>query len=699
MIEKEEAKKLSETLVYIDGEISRLTAASGERKEAVRARNRDFMAENPFGSVYGAAVDMIRHNENDLAEAEAMRREAYILDKMRLAPYFGRVDFCYDDDGETEQIYVGIKTLTDGRTFFVYDWRAPVSALFYLGELGRAAYTAPAGEITGEIRLLRQYTFENGKLLHHWDAELHIDDEVLRGVLSGASGQVMRPIVCTIQREQNAAIRFAANRNLLVTGPAGCGKTSIGMHRLAWLMYRARSESMQVSTLMLTSNEAFRSYLAGVLPELGERNTESFSFADLFERYLPDVQVESALSQAEALLSGNAQRAADVAALYDSAFLSYIESQMDALKPRFVSVVVLGQTALEGEEIAHRFRALPESVPMRERLETLADWVEEELKNYLLIHRKEILAHLLQVTERGDSYTEKYIRLKKQVAERSRAMVLSAVPTDPAGLLMRYCSSYRNGAFNLRAMRSRIANKNLRFEEAVMLLFLSARLGNCRPFGSYTHVLVDEAQDLCPLQHKTLRLLFPRSRFTVLADPNQGILPAVNTGAAQEIADIYGALLMRMGRSYRSTRQIGEYAKRYLAPADADYELFDREGSAPFEWTAADLAGKTAELLKEVSQKYKTVCVLLKTTADAERFYKELKPCYPDAVPVLTEKKALSGSVLLMPAFLCKGLEFDCVLIPVDPASPPDDRLMYLFVTRALHEVHIIRENRKEASV
>ncbi len=692
MIENEEAKKLSETLDFIDREISRLTAASGERKEAVRARNRDFMAENPFGSVYGAAVDMIRHNENDLAEAEAMRREAYILDKMRLAPYFGRVDFRYDDDGETERIYVGIKTLTDGKTFFVYDWRAPVSALFYLGELGRAAYTAPAGEIAGEILLLRQYTFENGALAHHWDAELHIDDEVLRGVLSGASGQAMRPIVCTIQREQNAAIRFAANRDLLVTGPAGCGKTSIGMHRLAWLMYRARSESMQVSTLMLTSNEAFRSYLSGVLPELGERNAESFSFADLFERYLPGFRVESALGQAEALLSGNAQRAADVAALYDPAFLSYIESQLDALQPKFVSVVVLGQTALEGEEIARRFRALPGGVPLRERLETLADWVEEELKNYLLIHRKEILAHLLETTERGDSYTEKYMRLKKQVAERSRAMVLNAVPTDPAGLLMRYCAAYKGGGFRLQAMRNRIACKDLRFEEAVMLLFLSARLGNCRPFGSYTHVLVDEAQDLCPAQHKTLRLLFPKAVFTVLADPNQGVLPVLNTGSAARLAEIYRAESLAMGKSYRSTREIGEYAKSFLPEEKRGYEMFDRQGSAPVVWTAADPVRKTAELLRELAGRYRTVCVLLKTTAEVDSFYEKLQPLYPDCAPVLSEKKALSGSVLLMPAMLAKGLEFDCVLVPVFAAAPPDDRLMYLFATRALHALHVIRE-------
>ncbi len=328
MVEPAEQKKLAETLAFIDAEIARLAAAAVARKDCVRSRNREFIAKNPFGSVYGAAVDMIRRNENDLAEADAMRREAYILDKMRLAPYFGRVDFRYDDDGETEKIYVGIKTLTDGKTFFVYDWRAPVSALFYLGELGAAAYTAPAGEITGEITLLRQFSFKDGALTHHWDAELHIDDEILRSVLSGAASPTMRPIVCTIQREQNVAIRFAADRHLAVTGPAGCGKTSVGMHRLAWLLYRARSEGFTVSTLMLTNNEAFRSYLSGVLPELGESDTVSFSYAELFERYLTGYRVGSALDQAEALLNGNARRRANVTALYDPSFAAYIETQM-----------------------------------------------------------------------------------------------------------------------------------------------------------------------------------------------------------------------------------------------------------------------------------------------------------------------------------------------------------------------------------
>ena len=692
MVEQAEKAKLAETIGFIDGEIARLSAAAVARKDNVRTRNREFIADNPFGSVYGAAVDMIRRNENDLAEAEEMRRETYILEKMRLAPYFGRVDFCYDDDGETERIYVGIKTLTDGKTFFVYDWRAPVSALFYLGELGKAAYTAPAGEITGVITLLRQYTFKNGALQHHWDSELHIDDEILRSVLSGAAGQTMRPIVCTIQREQNAAIRFAADKNLTVAGPAGCGKTSIGMHRLAWLMYRARSEGLPVTTLMLTNNEAFRSYLSGVLPELGESDTATFSYADLFDRYLPAYRVETALMQAEAILGGSARRLANVNALYDTAFLSFIETQMEALKPRFLNVVVLGNTALEGAQIERRFRALPAAVPVRERLETVAEWVEDELKNYLLIHRKKILAHLLEVSERGESYTEKYMRLKKQVAEQSKAMVLSALPSDPAGLATRFFSAYYGKTPGLQALKMRLANKDIFFEDAVLLLYLAARLGGCRPFGAYTHVLVDEGQDLCPLQHKTLRLLFPRSVFTVLADPNQGVLPSINTGSAADIARIYGAARLTMGKSYRATRQLSEYAKRYLPPEAADYEVFRREGSEPYLWTAQNLAEKTAEILREAAAKYGTVCILLQTIAQVDRFYQRLRLFYPDCVPVRSEKKPLTGRVLLMPAMLAKGLEFDCVLIPLEGASPPDDRLMYLFLTRALHEVHIIRE-------
>lgn len=698
MIEQAELEKLAATRAYIDAEIGRLLAVSGEKKEAVRDRNRDFLAENPFGAVYGAAFDMIRHNENELEQAEGMRREALLLERIRLSPYFGRVDFRFADDGETERIYVGLKTLTDGSEFFVYDWRAPISALFYLGELGRASYTAPAGEIGGEITLLRQYTFRDGTLMNHWDAQLHIDDEVLRNVLASDSAEKMRPIVCTIQREQNAAIRFSPRENLAVFGPAGSGKTSVGMHRLAWLMYRARSEGFPVSTLMLTSNEAFRSYLSGVLPELGEADTAAFSFPALFERYLPAYQVETALRQTEQLLAQNGFRAQNIGALYSPAFLDYADEALARLQTKFVSISVLGNTALSGEDIERRFFALPGSVPVRERLETVAQWVEDELRNYMLIHRKEMLSRLLETTERGDSYTERYLRLKKQVIEKSREMVERAVPADPAALLIRWFGEFCENQRLVRALKARLSARTLYFEDAVLLLYISVRLGNCRPFGSYTHVLIDEAQDLCVLQHKILRALFPKAVFTVLADVRQGLTPLLNTGSEETLRQLYGAACVRISKSYRSTKEISEFARGYLPEAAAAYETFDRHGPAPVQWTVENAAEKTAALLREAFGKYRSVGVLFRTAADAERFWRRLSPLFPEVVPVLSEQKTLTGGVLLMPAALAKGLEFDCVLIPVSAEDPPADHEMYLMTTRALHELHILREAAAESA-
>ena len=184
-----EENKLKTTREFIDAKIEELKTEIEKNRESIRERNREFIADNPFGSVYGLAEETRRNNESDLERAEKGRAEALILSKMKKEPYFGRVDFFYDDEADEEKIYIGLKNLMDGRNILVYDWRAPISSLFYMGELGRASYFAPAGEITGEIRLLRQYNYtENGEV-RYWDAELHIDDDVLRGVLSGASAE------------------------------------------------------------------------------------------------------------------------------------------------------------------------------------------------------------------------------------------------------------------------------------------------------------------------------------------------------------------------------------------------------------------------------------------------------------------------------------------------------------------------------
>ena len=696
-METEELLRYERVTAFIDREIARMKKLVGESGATVRERNRAFMEENPYGSVYGEGDALIRENERTLAEAGRMRAEIALLERIREAPYFGRVDFTYEEDGDEEQIYIGIKTLVDAREFLVYDWRAPISSLFYLGELGKAAYTAPAGEIRGEITRIRQYEFSRGSPPHWWDAELRVDDAVLRSVLSGRSSEQMKPIVYTIQREQNAAIRYAPGRNLAVFGPAGCGKTSVGMHRLAWLMYQAHMSGAPVSTLMCTANEAFRSYVTAVLPALGEENTAMVSFTELFERFLPEFTVQSALRQTEALIAGEPARRENVDLLYGEAFLEYVRESLRALPVRFRTIRILEKEALSAAAIEHRFRALPVNVPVRARLETTAAWVEDELTNYFLIHRKEMLEILLDRTELGESYTRRYFVLKKRVLQDSRAMVLAAVPTEPAALLRRLFAGFYGAGKALSALSARIEARSLWFEDAAVMLYLAAALGRCAVPETPTHVLVDEAQDLAPVLHRILRALYPKAVFTVLADPNQGISPAANTCGEETLAALYGADVLRLGRSYRSTKEIGGFAKRYLPETAAGYEIFNRSGPAPVEKTVPDSAAAAAEVLLAAKGQEKTVCVLLRTAAEARAFYKRLAPLAPGLALLAEENRAVNSKLLCMPAALAKGLEFDCVVLPLLPGAKPENRLMYLMCTRALHELYLFTETEGSA--
>jgi len=656
MPDEYEQKKLSDTRSFIAERIKLLSSEIEKGREKVRERNRDFLAENPFGSVYGAADEIVRKNESELQKAENNRREIDVLSKMEKEPYFGRVDFFYDDENDEEKIYIGLKNLMDRHNILVYDWRAPISSLFYMGELGRASYTAPSGEISGEIRLLRQYSFNDKGEVNCWDSELHIDDDVLKRVLSGASAEKMRSIVCTIQREQNAAIRFSSKENLAVFGPAGCGKTSVGMHRLAWLMYRAHTEGYAVSTLMCSSNAAFRSYLSGVLPELGEVNTSFFSFTELFSRYLDSYNIESALSQTENVISGKAARIKNIELLYSPGFTEFIEKKLTELSGGFKTVTVLGEIALEKEVLEKKFKTVSRNSSVKQRLEILAEWVSDELQNYLLINRKNILSYLLEHIEPGESYTESYTRLKKQVLEKSRQMVLSAVPSDPAALLIRFLREYYGETPDVHAVIMRLGRRDVYFEEAVTLLFISACLGNCPAYLSPTHVLIDEAQDMCAMQHKTIRLLFPKSVFTVLAAVNQGIAPEVNTLSPDDISEIYRAKSIVLTKSYRSTTGISGFSKRFLPKTAPDYETFSRDGK-PVEITETE---------------------------------DPISTLVSDLQLIDSENRAITEKALVMPAALTKGLEFDRVIVPVNTNAPVSDRIMYLSSTRALHELYVL---------
>ena len=677
---------------FIDKEIKTLSAEAIESRRLIREKGYEFMRENPFGSVYGEAVELVRENEARLEKAQKMKSMVSRLEEMRLAPFFGRVDFLYDGENQAQQFYIGMCTLTDDdtREILVYDWRSPVSSLFYQGETGRAAYKAPLGEITGEIKLLRQYSFRNGEMKNYWDTQLHINDVILRDVLSGASSEKMKPIVCTIQREQNSAIRFDSSSALAVFGPAGCGKTSVGMHRAAWLMYDMRSSGYTPSILMFTSNEVFGSYVSSVLPELGETQLDTCAFYELFSLYLPDLSVESAMSQCEAILNGEEKRIKNISLLYSPDFISFVENKICNAEPHFKDVSFFGKTVLSAEELSRRFSALPEYVSVKNRLETIADWARESIDSYMLVNRKELLSTVLHTTATGDSYTQRYKNLKENFLNKTIQMVLNAVEKNPVVLIRNLLREFYGENEQTAAVIKRVHSKAVLFEEALMLLYIQSLAGGCKIKKTPTHILIDEAQDMCVLQHKILKKLYPKAVFTVLGDINQGIAENINTSDEESICEIYSCHKIKLNKSYRSTKQISEFAKKYLPEALGNYETFERDGKNVQLIKTKNHIKQTADIISAVSDEYNSVCVLVKTAEEALSFARKLQKYIPGCVALTDETKSVHGRVLCMPAFLSKGLEFDSVIIPYAENYDGNDRLMYLFSTRALHELNIL---------
>ncbi|MBQ6119333.1 MAG: hypothetical protein IJK98_08885, partial [Clostridia bacterium] len=604
----------------------------------------------------------------------------------------GRVDFSGEDageDAEAERYDIGLRTLMrhEDARILTYDWRAPVSALFYTGEVGKASYQAPGGVVSGEISRIRQYRFQNGDLTACWDADLRIDDDVLRDVLSGAASERMKIIVSTIQRDQNRAIRADAKKSLAVFGPAGCGKTSVGMHRLAWLLYEARAAQVKPDILMFTGNEAFRAYVSGVLPELGEEEIRASAYADLFNKHLKGFSVEPALNQTEALLDGDREREQYVRAIYDEAFADCVAQFLTALPARFRTLSLFGEPVITAAALKEKYAGLT-APTVGDRIAVLKRWARDEIRAYFRQHKKTLYTAVFRHTGTDTPTDAAYTQFRNRFIHNAEAAIDAAVLTDAPTLFRRCFAAYYGENEALDALKERLARKKLRFEDGVMLLYINAALGLCRE-AAPSHILLDEAQDYAPLQHRTLRLLYPKTVFTVLADVNQGIVPAADSLDAKEIAQTYGATPFVIAKSYRNTRQIGEFAKQYLP--GADYELFDREGPEPVFHETEDPAETAAAIIGRLPERYRSVCVILRTVRETKRFYAELRRYLPDCAAVTDAKTACAARVLCMPVALTKGLEFDAVIVPEFDEAAANSRVAYMMTTRALHELHLIR--------
>jgi len=651
------------------------------------------------------------------------------LRKLLNSPYFGRIDFIEEEEGidpQEEAIYIGIATLMQEDTgeFLIYDWRAPVSSMFYDCGLGEASYHCSAGTISGKMTLKRQYKISNGAIQYMFDADVKIDDEVLQEILGKSVDDKMHTIVNSIQREQNQIIRNQSHRALFVEGPAGSGKTSVALHRIAFLLYRDREILNEKNVLILSPNHLFSDYISNVLPEMGEENVLQKTFHDCVSQFifqLP-ISLESRTSHLESVLS-NASGAEQVIRSENIRFKSsgdfeqilqeYIEWMQTSLVNDYPAIDYNGQIIFSKEEWKQYYLDNYSSMPVIIRLEKIKKIIETRMRPFIHAARKKKED---QIIASGEEVDENDIKALARMAAREEFRAFDEkidklthiIPLSEYRRLFKgdwlFARSANKAIFSQQwkeIQKQTISYLNrgiLPYEDIPTFIYLQGILQGFPVNREIKHLIIDEAQDYTTLQFKILVLLFPNSTWTVVGDPAQSVHPFLKTASFKDMGDIVGmdkAIAFRLTRSYRSTKEIQAFCQALLSYQDA-VESVNRSGSVPTVTRIEKMPDLIPALLHTIetvlAKGLRSVAIICKNTYQSQKVFADLAP-HIDLNLVIDEDDAFHQGIIVIPSYLAKGLEFDAVLVvnadAINYSQDEERHILYTICTRTLHDLSI----------
>lgn len=750
---QEEQQRVEYVADLVERNISRLEREVGAVRGDVVTMRKDFWDEVTVNfseaDDVGETSTSLRQQSQVLSEREKSHQHASAaLEKMKRlkqSAYFGRIDFAEDGDS-AEAIYLGIASLLEegDESFLVYDWRAPISNLYYDSVPGPASYETPSGIIEGTMTLKRQFVIRGREIKVMFDTGVTIGDELLQQVLSRSSDAQMKSIVATIQREQNRIIRNDRSRMLIVQGAAGSGKTSAALQRVAYLLYKHRDTLQADQMILFSPNPMFNSYVATVLPELGEENMLQTTFQEYLEHRLGrEFQLEDPFVQIEYVLSGKedddyATRISGIRYKSSSRFLDTINRYKELLERKemkFKSLRFQGREVIGTEAIAQAFYAFDPAIRLANRCELLKDWLLKELADF---GKKEL--HEAWVEEQiqlmdAEDYQRAYQRMRRKHKgkseffsdyEEEKTILARMIVSDRLKPLRKWVKSLRfvdvtklySQLFRQPELMREISRElpedweaiceqtlrkiqegELFYEDATPFLYLKELILGFRSNTDIRHVIIDEAQDYSPFQLYFLKRLFPRARMTALGDLNQAIY--AHSSILQEstvLTDLYGEAeseLITLVQSYRSTREIVEFT-RAMIPGGERIVPFNREGEKPEVRIVRDHAALHDRLRQDISalrsEGYDMIAVICKTAAESLQAYEELSADLPVK---LIKKTTLSFEqvIHIIPAYLAKGVEFDAVLIydgsDDNYTREAERKLFYTACTRAMHLLHV----------
>lgn len=704
-----EEKRLAQTISLAEEQLKQAKEAADKKKSEIIEAKKDVRENTEHGitSLYTsdgfeALVELSQYINpvtDKIIDYEEEEHKTLLLEKMIKSPYFARIDFKFDDEDEFEKIYIGRSSLRKNsyQEMYVYDWRSPIASIFYRFMTGEAFYDAPCGRVTGELNLKRQYEIKNGKLEYFFDSDVQIVDEFLRQLLSQNTTAKMKAIVETIQHEQDVVIRDMENDLLMVQGVAGSGKTSIALHRAAYLMYQGLQTKLSANNIMIISpNSIFEQYISNVLPELGEDNVISSVFEDILSALLIGRKIQSRNDFLENLIVNSKYKeiSRNSIEFKTSSFFREILDQFLIDIPRqwieFEDVYYEGKCVVSRQILKDKILGRTET-PLGIKLEQLEDYILEQIFG----------------TGKGRGHKEEKNLIKQEIQKFIKIDIVELYKILFSNEAYFYSllqnSNLSQGIKSIwEYTRENLEADRLYYDDAIAIAYLYLKIYGTNKYKNIKQVVIDEAQDYYPLQYEIFNLLFSNAKFTILGDMKQTLAKKEDISFYEQIQKILNkkkSSLIMLDKSFRCTNEILNFSLKFIEKS-SQIKSFNRNGDSPKVYIADNSEIFIDEIVKEINlcqeKGFQSICLICKTEKNSIYLFNKIKHKLDIQLIKNGSVSDLQG-VFILPVYMSKGLEFDAVLIcDADSQNYHDEddkNLLYVACTRALHKLSLFCEN------